>query len=244
MAEPDTRYPTSTETKCFINGYWVDDLHRIEYQEQNKKVPLQGYHQKHFAAVADGQSIVVGSMTVIHRYPGYLLAAIAGVTRDNDVEPADPKERTRVNEAIRYLRNADPAERVKFLANASPKQFELYSELLEATFNGSPKVRATSAVDLTPAELPNGFDATIYYYRGAAPVYARKLIGIHMTGQNAVLSAGMGGGDLGGSGQPLYENYSFFARRWEEVSFTQMQKQLRRLSEVLRDIGDTATSIF
>jgi hypothetical protein len=238
MAEADIRYLTSTETKCFIGGYWVDDLHRIEYQEQNKKVPLQGYHQKYYADVADGQSIVVGSMTVIHRYPGYLLSAIAGITKDDDVEMSDPKEKTRVTEAIRYLRNADPAERVKFLANASPKQFELYSELLDATFSGIPNTRATSAVDISPIETPRGFDIFIYYYQGAAPIYARKLIGVHMTSQHAVISAGVHGGDLGGTGLPLYENYSFFARKFEEVSYKHFDRQIRKLSEVLDLLGD------
>jgi hypothetical protein len=57
-SKPSDKYPTSSTAKCLIGGYWIDDVHRIEYKEINGKVPLQGWNQKYIADVADGQCMI------------------------------------------------------------------------------------------------------------------------------------------------------------------------------------------
>ena len=65
-------YPTPGDVKVFIAGSWIDDAYRVDFDNKNQKTPLRGYHQKHYALVADGYRIVVGNILVHYRYPGYL----------------------------------------------------------------------------------------------------------------------------------------------------------------------------
>jgi hypothetical protein len=69
-------YPTPGDVKIYIDDLWVDDAYRIDYEEQDKKIPLWGYHQKKYSDVADGKAIVVGNIIIHYRFPGYLNHAI------------------------------------------------------------------------------------------------------------------------------------------------------------------------
>lgn len=231
-SKPSDKYPTSSTAKCLIGGYWIDDVHRIEYKEINGKVPLQGWNQKYIADVADGQCMIQGALTIFYRYPKYLLAAIKEATKKMDVPTTDAKEKSRVVDAINFLRSGSPEDRVKFLANANADQFRLYSELLDVAFSGEINTFASSPVTMAPSETPGGFNMRVIYYDGMMPYYAENLVGVYMTGRQKVLSAGTGGGDMGGSGMPLYETYSFFARKLEESDFKDLDQQLRKLSEI------------
>jgi hypothetical protein len=229
---PSSSYPTSSNVKCFIGGYWVDDLHRIEARETVNKIPIQGYNQRYFIDVADGQSIVQGTITILYRYAKYLLSAIKTVTRQNDA-PTDPKEKTRVVDTITHLQAASPEERVRILANAPKGQFDLYSELLDVAYHGVPNTNALSAVDLRPADTLGGFNIQTVYYDGASPYFAETLEGVHMLSRTKTISAGTGGGDSGGSGMPLYETYSFFARKIVETDYKRFSEQLKKLSDAI-----------
>lgn len=72
-------YPTPGDVKIYIGTSYVDDAYRIDYNEQNSKVPLSGYHQKHHVQVADGKVLVVGNIIIHFRFPGYLTYAIKNV---------------------------------------------------------------------------------------------------------------------------------------------------------------------
>jgi hypothetical protein len=72
-------YPTPGDVKLYIDDLWVDDAYRVDFEEQNKKIPLYGYHQKYFADVADGKVIIVGNIIIHYRFPGYLNHAIQRV---------------------------------------------------------------------------------------------------------------------------------------------------------------------
>lgn len=72
-------YPTPGDVKIYIGTNYVDDAYRVDYNEQNSKVPLSGYHQKHHVQVADGKVIVVGNIIIHFRFPGYLTYAIKNV---------------------------------------------------------------------------------------------------------------------------------------------------------------------
>jgi len=72
-------YPTPGDVKIYIGTNYVDDAYRVDYDERNNKVPLVGYHQKHFVQVADGKVMIVGNIIIHFRFPGYLTYAIKSV---------------------------------------------------------------------------------------------------------------------------------------------------------------------
>lgn len=93
-------YPTPGDVKLYVDDLWVDDVYRVDYEEQNKKVPLWGYHQKHYADVADGKVIIVGNIIIHYRFPGYLNHALQRVLV--------ARERAQLNDT-RVLGSVQPA---------------------------------------------------------------------------------------------------------------------------------------
>lgn len=79
-------YPTSGSTKVYIEGNWIDDSLRIDFEEHNAKVPLWGYHQKHYADVADGKVLISGVLMINFRFPGYLMYAIGNILRTRQAD--------------------------------------------------------------------------------------------------------------------------------------------------------------
>lgn len=72
-------YPTPGDVKIYVDDLLVDDAYRVDYEEQDKKIPLYGFHQKLYADVADGKVIVVGNIIIHYRFPGYLNHALQRV---------------------------------------------------------------------------------------------------------------------------------------------------------------------
>ncbi len=204
-------YPTSSDVKCYINGWWVDDLHRIEWEEHNPKIPLYGYHQKLIGDVADGRYLVAGNIILHFRYPFYLSKAIQSVM-GGPVVTETKKENLRLNELIDQIRKASPLERVRLLAQTDPTTSRYVSDLLIAAFEEPAEVDP-SPVLLGPSDDwfgAMGFDMTVVY--GQTNEMGVTLTGMHLTGARKVVSASPGGGDLSGSGQSLLVVYPFFCR--------------------------------
>ena len=213
-------YPTSTQTRCYINGYWVDDIVRIEFSDQNPKIPISGYNQKHTALVADAKYIVTGNLVINFRSPAYLLRAIERINKEegknwDGLEPS--KRNRRTVELMTAIRDASLEDRARILAAATPDQFVLASQLLEAAFNAPPSQTTLSPVELGPGDAWNGADGIDLYvhYGYPSPISTEILIDVHFTSCQKVISASPGGGDLNSSGQPILEAYSFFAKRIE-----------------------------
>lgn len=249
------QYPTSGDVRVLINGKIVDDSLRISYEEQNRKTPLWGYHQKYTGAVADGKVIITGTLAIHFRFPGYLMYAIKtamdaerlaeanrkliaeGTTNPaagtvgsaTNTPPADYETKggaglISVANTIQRLRRMSPSQRAQAILE-SGSQFNRYSDLLTAMFAeraqgsdekvGNPVTESPSAF----TGVEGGFDIDIVYAKTDTPgtlgsFYAReKLVGVHLTGSRKVINAGLGGGDLGGSGQSLVEVYPFLAKK-------------------------------
>jgi hypothetical protein len=212
------QYPTSSDVRCYINGWWIDDLFRIEYTEQNPKVPMQGYHQKEIWDVADGKKIIVGNLIIHFRYPGYLMRAIDSIGMDRDITDASYRRNLWINETMNKLRVADAATRAKLITSLRSEELNMISPLLEQAISDPASYVSLSPVELGPSDYwpgSHGFEMVVSYGREK---FTEKLQGVHLTSCQKVASSSPGGGDLGGSGQSLLEVYTFFAKKLQPVT--------------------------
>lgn len=219
----------ATNAKVYINGFWVDDFVSMKYEYQNAKIPFRGYHQKQWVAVADGRLIVVGNMVLNFRYPGYLLKAISAVNGvDADIRAKFGMSKARLYELIDKIRTASPRDRVALLSDAPPEAFDLMSELLQVTILGQDVPGATdNPVELGPNDSwagNKGFDLDIVY-GDDENAFIERLVGVHLTSQARDLTNSAAQG-----AEPLYDAYSFFAKKIE-VDLTKQDLRLRFLPE-------------
>lgn len=65
-------YYSGTDAKIFFGDIWVDDIVTIQYNVNQTKTPIWGYASQHFDAVAKGQIIVQGTLSIAFKETGYL----------------------------------------------------------------------------------------------------------------------------------------------------------------------------
>lgn len=65
-------YYSGTDCKIFFGDIWVDDIITISWDANQSKAPIYGYSSQYFNAVAKGQFIVQGSLTISFKEVGYL----------------------------------------------------------------------------------------------------------------------------------------------------------------------------
>lgn len=217
-------YPTSGNYRCYIYGIWIDEVVRIEFNEQNAKVPLYSYHRTEYDSVATGKTLVTGNIVMNFRYPGYLttlLQKLRSGASNPAVLEALAEDSFDLYETLRSMRYDTPEARAERLSKATPESFERDSVIYraidranlmasnEAETIESPLMVAPFDMELrafTETELPT-----------SRAVNAIKLLHVNITGRSRVISNLSGGGDQGGSGQPIIEVYPFFARTTSEV---------------------------
>jgi hypothetical protein len=65
-------YFSGADCKIFFGDIWVDDIITLQYNVNQDKTPIYGYASQLFDAVAKGQVIVQGSLSVSFKETGYL----------------------------------------------------------------------------------------------------------------------------------------------------------------------------
>lgn len=65
-------YYTGSTCRVYFGSTYVDDIATISYQTSHNKLPLYGYADHQFRAVAKGQFIVRGNFTIAFKETGYL----------------------------------------------------------------------------------------------------------------------------------------------------------------------------
>ena len=65
-------YFAGTDCKIFFGDIWVDDIITIQYNVSQGKSPIYGYASQNFDAIARGQVIVEGNLSVAFKEVGYL----------------------------------------------------------------------------------------------------------------------------------------------------------------------------
>jgi len=216
-------YPTPAQVSVFVGDVWVDDAYRVEVRDQNQLIPLYGYADKEFTAVAQGKRIVQGSLIINYRYPEYLLAAIEG----------NGHKRVEMESAVALahaLANADITERIAILEHArqigiGKEMREVFStqylsripyfadEHMRAFESENPSLTSiASTMQLDPTKEIN---LRIWFDMPERSRYYTSIEGVRLVGRAMTISNAASGGDASGSGQPLYEIYTFFAKRIE-----------------------------
>ena len=65
-------YFSGADCKIFFGDIWVDDIITLQWDVSQRKTPIYGYASQYFDAIAKGQVIVQGSMSVSFKEVGYL----------------------------------------------------------------------------------------------------------------------------------------------------------------------------
>lgn len=220
-------YPTPAQVSVFVGDVWVDDAYRIEFRDQNQLIPLYGYADKEFTAVAQGKRLVQGSLIINFRYPEYLRAAIEGhgskrVEMDKAIALAHQLRNAPIEERIALLEEARMRGVGKEIGKVYVNQYVPEAELADigdltpAEFEAFGEENYNSVVPSTMALSPDEeINFKIYFDTPEYSRYYTMIRGVRLVGRAMTVSNAVGGGDAGGSGMPLYEIYSFFARKVE-----------------------------
>ena len=213
-------YPTPAQVSVFVGNVWVDDAYRLEVRDQNQLIPLYGYADREFTAVAQGKRIVQGSIIINYRYPEYLRAAIDGYGHSKaEMDSAVALAHT--------LRNSSVEDRIKLIDQA--RMMGVGEEVAEVFTNYyMPSVGVGSDSDLRLLEESSGsntlpstmamdprkeIEFRIYFDAPENARYFTVVEGVRIVGRAMTVSNAAGGGDTSSSGQNLFEVYTFFARR-------------------------------
>ncbi len=208
----DTSYPSPSEVKLFIGPNWVDDAYRIDYTVSTQRIPLYDYTSKFFKDVAEGNTIVQGQLIINYRFPHYLHHAI------KDTLQRYPEVKDSFNEAgnlFRELAEGTAEDKVRNLISLQKKGNLKAAKTLAPILNGdtttiSQEFKETPVIS-QQSIIP--FDIVIRY-NGDNKGNSHKIEHVVLLGESQVLSAAaLAGGDLSASSMPIYEVYSFFAKR-------------------------------
>ena len=221
-------YPTPAQVSVFMGDIWLDDAYRIEYRDQNPLIPIYGYAESEFTAVAQGKRIVQGSLIINYRYPEYLRAAIDGmgkkrVVMDSSVALAHALENTSISERIAALEQARMVGVGKELGKVyvdkyTPSPYfhdreEGYASGSTARYlaeNTRVNIPSTTAIDPSDEEI----ELRIWFDTPQRAPYYTVIEGVRLVGRAVAISnSAHGAGDSSSSGQNLFELYTFFARR-------------------------------
>jgi hypothetical protein len=220
QSRPLSSYPSPAEVKVFIGNQWVDDIYRIDYSISEPKTPLYDYTSKYFKDVAGGHTIVQGTIIINYRFPGYLQYAIK--QKGLLIDPEVLRDLNNAADMFREMAEGDSSTKVKKLlmykklgamSNAKNVADVLYGEWTNGTSGWSENNGLrVSGVAATHENLPP-FSVEVRY--GGTEGLSTKIIeDCHLIGESQTISAAaIAGGDMSSSGMPIFELYTFFAKK-------------------------------
>ena len=212
---PAREYPSPAEVKIYIGQAWVDDAYRVDYSVSNNRVPLYDYTSPFFKTVAEGNHLVQGQLIINFRFPGYLKRALLNDLFYDSNYSNSVKTQTNI---ARDILNSNAAQRLDILLAAKRLgTFEATKQVSEDLFipdredgsDGLPELKKDPAVShsKTPFDI-------IIKYGGEESLYDKIIEDCYILGESQVISASaLAGGDLGASGMPIFEVYSFLGRK-------------------------------
>lgn len=239
-------YPTPSNVTIWIGDRKIDDAFRVDWEAKSSKVPLYGWSDHKYRAMADGREMVAGRLVINYRYPGYLHSALFG--DETAVNPNVEKEKQALRNHMDILAQGTTQERAQHLMrlmnNEDTLNFQRSTALLETMFDpmlNHPIVNGSFRTPDPPYRIKvkqGPFQIRILYGHPDIDSFniEKILNGVHIIGESQTISgAGSGGSDLSSSGSPIYEVYNFIARSIDEIM---RQPRLRQLEGGL-DLQDT-----
>ncbi len=189
-----TDYFASPQVGIYIGDRWVGNAVTIEFTENVSKAPLYGYASTHFDAVAKGNVIVQGQLSIAYTGENYLASILRNYQTTEGGGDSVPF-------AVK-----DPIERAKKLFwNLENIHEPVLTKPLEYGYHGG----KTGAVG-------SGFNIRVFYgaqnflidsfgssgeLKFSGPV--QTIINVHLTSRSIVIQP---------TGDPIGETYTFFAR--------------------------------
>lgn len=209
--ERDTSYPSPAEVKIFIGQNWVDDVYRIDYTVTTNRIPLYDYTSRFFKDVAEGNSIVQGQIIINYRFPNYLMHVIKETKATLD--PQIKNDFNNAGQMFRDLSEGNAEQKVRRLIemqrNGNLKNAKTIAPILHGDNSqvSSDINPVISQYEITPFDI-------LISYNGDDQKYSHKISDVILLGESQVISASaIAGGDLSASSMPIYEIYSFFAKK-------------------------------
>jgi hypothetical protein len=230
-------YITPSQSAIYIGEYHVDDCYSIEWNYRDNRNPLYSYFNDEVVSTSLGKKIVVGSLSINYRYPGYLPWAIKearsiSLSGSIDVKQIHQDGRNFVDTYLTEMKNGTAAERMKLLLAAAivgPKALNRMSALAYLSQQGlSLGLRGVDSQQ----EFPDVFDiqnpdldvvpVDIWTHFGDIDEthVAEKIEGAVFIGESRQVQAGASAsGGLSASGINLLEVYSFWAKKVTKFRF-------------------------
>lgn len=218
-------YPTPAQVSVFVGDVWIDDAFRLEVRYQNPQIPLYGYSEAEFSEVAQGKRIVQGSLIINYRYPEYLRTAIESIgykrmERSKAIEMINDLRTSSVEDRIAALEEARALGRGKEMKPIFVNEFAQRRGKIQPEF-----ARDKAGQDRLATHIPSAMRMSaseevtlkIFFDTPEAAQYHWEVEGVHLVGSAMTISNQAQGGDASASGMPLYEVYTFFARRINTV---------------------------
>jgi len=212
------RYPSPAEVKIYLGRYWVDDAYRVDYTVSTPRTPLYDYTSKFYKDVAEGHTIVQGQLVINYRFPNYLLHAIRG---NLEQDPNVAKTMRESSDMFYDLAQGTAKEKVfKLLEMKRLGVLKPAKQAAATLYGGSLTFAPDRTLDAADTSAPVAsqkdimqFDISIKY-GGEESTYDHTLRDCVLVGESQVISAAaLAGGDLSASSMPIYEIYSFFAKK-------------------------------
>lgn len=211
-------YPTPINARVFIEGWWLDDVFSIEFNEADPKIPVYNYHGRRPAFFAQGKGLTSGTLYLNFRFPNYLYVAIKKAMDINEIKltedrlQIDRQENARIDQTIRDMHSMSPEERARFLAIAPPDTFKEASGILQSAYSTNSiddaGFRTQEMNNASALYVPYGFDLWINYGDATAPnAHWDKVLGVQLVGRGKQVSSGPTD-----SGRSILEAYPFVAR--------------------------------
>lgn len=228
-------YPTPSQTGIYVGEFHVDDAYSVEWKYRDNRTPMYSYFDQEVVNVAHGKKIVVGSIAINFRYPGYLPFAIKEARQKkydaDQIRNIQQEGHSYFDQYLDEMRTGDANERMRLLLQAAaigPKALEKMSALAYiSSLSGTPVEGAIGR----QIEFQDVFDVQDEGNGGIIPVDIRTHFGdideVHVAeiiedvvfvGESQQIQAGAtAAGGLSASGSNILQVYSFWARKVTKV---------------------------
>jgi hypothetical protein len=202
-------YPSPAEVKITINGTWVDDVYRVDYNVSTPRTPLYDYTSKFYKGIAEGHSIVQGQIIINYRFPNYLLSAIQ---KDLDRDPRVLRLLKESSKLYQELAQGNREDKINALVALKTRgALKPAKQVSKALYGSTSRAERKNETVFSQQNL-NSFDLIIEY--DDRSLYRHIIQGCVVIGEGQVISAAaMAGGDLSASSLPIYEVYNFFGKK-------------------------------
>ena len=219
-------YYSASQVTIWFGDIMIDDIVSLQWARSQNKRPIYGYASQQFDAVAKGTVIIQGSFAINFRQTGYLTVIMDQITHiySNLQNKSTWPEVQKV--IATHLKNGTfgPQTSTEIVNIGNDPNFLSLAKSYENIVwgNGVPVEALPSLGTYAPdvvqdIVLPNGFNILVSYgnptqnSRNSLNDYMQSTMksinGVHLVGDSQVIQAG---------GQPIIEQYEFFARGTDE----------------------------